>query len=62
MKFGTVVYENKIYNLDYMTSKEIETLLKKIESSKSKNITEGKNILKKFVPLKKMMNFYQIKY
>lgn len=47
MKLGTVVYENKIYNLDYMTSEEVEALLKKVEDDKSKNIAEGKKITNK---------------
>ena len=47
MKLGTVVYENKIYNLDYMTSEEVETLLKKVENDKAKHIAEGKKIIKK---------------
>lgn len=47
MKMGTVVYDNKIYNLDYMTSVEIEELLKKIEAEKSKNLEQGKKIAKK---------------
>ena len=32
MKLGTVVYESKIYNLDYMSIEEMKTLLEKIES------------------------------
>lgn len=47
MKLGTVVYENKIYNLDYMTSEEVEKLLKKIENDKAKNIAEGKKMTNK---------------
>ncbi len=46
MKLGTVVYDGKIYNLDYMTSEEVEVLLKKIEEEKSKNFAQGKNIQK----------------
>ena len=30
MKLGTVVYNSKIYNLDYMTIEEMTQLLKKI--------------------------------
>ncbi|MBR3696919.1 MAG: hypothetical protein IKM97_01400 [Clostridia bacterium] len=48
MKLGTVVYENKIFNLDYMTKEEVEALLKKIEEDKSKNIAKGKNIVSKY--------------
>lgn len=47
MKLGTVVYDNKIYNLDYMTSTELEELLKKVEQEKSKNIEEGKKMSRK---------------
>lgn len=47
MKLGTVVYQNKIYNLDYMSSEEVETLLKKVEADKAKNIAEGKKIANK---------------
>lgn len=46
MKFGTVVYDNKIYNLDYMTSVEVEELLKNIENEKAKNLAQGKKIIK----------------
>ena len=31
MKLGTVVYDSKIYNLDYMTTEEMKQLLQKIE-------------------------------
>lgn len=41
MKLGTVVYENKIYNLDYMTTEEMENLLKVIENDKNKKILDG---------------------
>ena len=47
MKLGTVVYENKIYNLDYMTTEEVEELLKKVEADKAKNIAEGKKMTSK---------------
>ena len=47
MKLGTVVYDGKIYNLDYMTSEEVESLLKKGEDEKSKNFAQGKKITKK---------------
>ena len=30
MKLGTVVYANKIYNLDYMSIEEMKELLQKI--------------------------------
>ena len=47
MKLGTVVYEGKIYNLDYMSSEEVQVLLKKIEEEKKKNFEQGKKITKK---------------
>lgn len=47
MKLGTVVYEGKIYNLDYMTSEEVEVLLKKVELEKSKDFAQGKKIVNK---------------
>ena len=46
MKLGTVVYDGKIYNLDYMTSEEVEVLLKKVEEEKRKNFAQGKKITK----------------
>lgn len=46
MKLGTVVYDNKIYNLDYMTTEEMKMLLQKIETEKKSNILEAKEILK----------------
>lgn len=47
MKLGTVVYENKIYNLDYMTTEEMKMLLDKIEQEKKNNFSEAKELLKK---------------
>jgi len=44
MKLGTVVYENKIYNLDYMTIEELENLLKLIEENKTKQVSQGIDI------------------
>ena len=46
MKLGTVVYENKIYNLDYMTTEEMKQLLVKIESDKKTSFSESKEVLK----------------
>ncbi len=46
MKLGTVVYDNKIYNLDYMTTEEMKDLLQKIEADKKANIKETKDVLK----------------
>ena len=47
MKLGTVVYENKIYNLDYMSIEEMKTLLEKIEVTQKTAFKEAKNILRK---------------
>ena len=44
MKLGTVVYDNEIYNLDYMTDEEIKEVIDIIEEKKRKNIQEIKNI------------------
>ena len=47
MKLGTVVYQNKIYNLDYMSLEEMKELLEKIEKEKELNFNEAKKMLKK---------------
>ena len=47
MKLGTVVYDGKIYNLDYMNTSEVEELLKKIEKNKVQDFSQGKNITKR---------------
>ena len=47
MKLGTVVYDSKIYNLDYMTAEEMRELLKKIEDEKKTNFREAKKMIKK---------------
>ncbi len=45
MKLGTVVYQSKIYNLDYMSLEEMKELLKMIEEEKNQNFQEAKKIL-----------------
>lgn len=47
MKLGTVVYENKIYNLDYMSIEEMKELLTKVESEQKSAFKAAKNILRK---------------
>ena len=47
MKLGTIVYEGKIYNLDYMDTIEMEELLKKIENQKESDFSQGKRITKR---------------
>ncbi|MCI8276494.1 MAG: hypothetical protein HFJ46_00925 [Clostridia bacterium] len=46
MKLGTVVYKNKIYNLDYMTTEDMEKLLNTIEENKEKEIKQAKEMVK----------------
>ena len=45
MKLGTVVYDGKIYNLDYMTTEEMKQLLEKIEIDKKATIEEAKKYI-----------------
>lgn len=47
MKLGTVVFENKIYNLDHMQSDELKVLLKKIDESKKEEVKKTKEFVKK---------------
>lgn len=46
MKLGTVVYKNKIYNLDYMTTEDMEKLLNTIEENKEKEIKQATEMVK----------------
>ncbi len=46
MKLGTVVYGNKIYNLDYMSAEEMTALLKTIEEEKREIIKQAKEMIK----------------
>ena len=46
MKLGTVVYENKIYNLDYMSIEEMKDLLNTIEQDRNSSFKEAKKIVK----------------
>lgn len=45
MNLGTIVYNNEIYNLDYMTEEEISKLLNIIENDKKQDFRESKKIL-----------------
>ena len=47
MELGTVVFENKIYNLDHMELDEIKALLKRIDEAKKKEINETKDMVKR---------------
>lgn len=46
MKLGTVVYANKIYNLDYMSIDEMKDLLKRIETEQVSAFKDAKNLVK----------------
>ena len=46
MKLGTIAYNNKIYNLDYMKDDEFKNLLEKIEKEKKDDFNYVKNMLK----------------
>ena len=47
MKLGTVVYNGKIYNLDYMNTVEVKELLKKIEEKKALEFSHGMKLTKR---------------
>ena len=47
MELGTIVFENKIYNLDHMELDEIKALLKRLDESKKKELDETKDMVKK---------------
>ena len=36
MKLGTIAYQSKIYNLDYMTAQEIQDLIHTVETNQAK--------------------------
>ena len=41
MKLGTVVYEGKMYNLDYMSLQEMQDLLNRIEENKNRDFSQA---------------------
>ena len=45
MKLGTVVFKNKVYNLDYMSSRQIKNLEKKIIEEQKTTYNEGSKII-----------------
>lgn len=47
MNLGTVVYKNKIYNLDYMKTEELKALLEQIEEEKKKSFQDVKKMIKR---------------
>ena len=47
MQLGTVVYENKIYNLDYMSIEDMKELMKRIEEDKKNSLANAKKIVEK---------------
>lgn len=44
MKLGTIVYDNEIYNLDFMTSDEIKEIINLVEATKLKDMNTAKSI------------------
>lgn len=47
MKLGTVVYDGKIYNLDYMTTDEVKKLLAAVESKRKEDFRDIKGLVEK---------------
>ena len=47
MKLGTIVYNEKMYNLEYMSMQEVQELLTKVEEEKQLIFSQGKNITKR---------------
>jgi hypothetical protein len=45
MKLGTVVFQDKIYNLDYMSAKQIKKLSQKLEEEQKEYYLEGARII-----------------
>lgn len=46
MSLGTIAFGGEVFNLDHMTSEELETLLEHIEKEKLKTKKELKKIVK----------------
>ena len=46
MNFGTIVFNEKIYNLDYMSAEELKEILDAVELEKKHNVSDAKRILK----------------
>ncbi len=46
MNLGTIAFNKKIFNLDHMTSEELEELIKNMESDTLKKQKEIKKMLK----------------
>ena len=47
MNLGTVVYKNKIYNLDYMATEDLKKLLEEIEEEKKNSFKDVKKMIKR---------------
>ena len=45
MKLGTIVFEDKIYNLDHMNIDELKDLLEKVEKQKRNDSEKLKDIV-----------------
>ena len=46
MKFGTISFNNKIYNLDYMNSDDMTKLKESINLEIEENFKKGEDIIK----------------
>lgn len=46
MKFGTISFNNKIYNLDYMNSEDMDKLQQSIDLEIEENFKKGEDIIK----------------
>ncbi len=46
MSLGTIAFNKEVFNLDYMTSEELENLLNHVEKEKTKIRKEVKKIVK----------------
>lgn len=46
MKLGTVIFSDKVYNLDGMSLDEMKNLLREIEEDKKQSINNAKNMIR----------------
>lgn len=46
MNLGTIVFDKEVFNLDFMTSEELENLLEHVEKEKIKVRKEIKKLVK----------------
>ena len=46
MKFGTISFNNKIYNLDYMNVEDMTKLQERLDAAIEDNFKKGESIIK----------------